>query len=295
MRILSVGEILWDVIAGTEYLGGAPFNFSVHAVHLGHSVKFISAVGKDTRGTRALEQAKLLGVDTELLSVVADEETGVSYVSNAASDGRHRLPRPAAYDCIHLSRSQIASLETWNPDWFYFGTLLQMDARARQLTKQLAASCPNANYLYDVNLRPNNYSDAIVCEMLGFADIVKVNEEEAPELARMAGLQPSGSFEAVCRQLTERWNLKIVCITRGALGSILYRSEPFAYIESPGCHVTVSDTVGAGDAFSAALVHGLGSGWPLEEVCSFANRVGALVASRSGATPHWTMTEALTL
>ena len=295
MRILSIGEILWDVIGGTEYLGGAPFNFSAHAVTLGHQVRFISAVGQDARGALARQQAKSLGIDDEFLLEVPGAETGVSYVSNEAGDGRHRLPRPAAYDFVHLNQRQLEELQDWKPDWFYFGTLLQMDARSRALTKKLASSCPDAKHFYDINLRPNNYTDAIVSEMLEIADLVKLNEEEAPELARITRLREPGVSEESCRELATKYDLKVVCVTRGAQGSVLFRLDPRAYIEWPGNRITVSDTVGAGDAFSAALVHGFGSGWPLKEISAFANRVGALVASRPGATPRWTAEEALAL
>jgi fructokinase len=84
--------------------------------------------------------------------------------------------------------------------------------------------------------------------------------------------------------------LELVCVTRGENGCCLWRSDEFA--EHPGLHVHVADTVGAGDAFSAALLHGLDQEWPLAEVAAFANRVGALVASRPGAIPAWTEAEA---
>jgi fructokinase len=56
----------------------------------------------------------------------------------------------------------------------------------------------------------------------------------------------------------------------------------------PGFPVAVADTVGAGDAFAAAFLHGLQLGWPIERITRFANALGALVASRPGATPAWT-------
>jgi fructokinase len=67
------------------------------------------------------------------------------------------------------------------------------------------------------------------------------------------------------------------------------------YLESPGFLIQVADTIGAGDAFSAALVHGLHAGWPAAKIADFANRVGAFVASRPGGTPRWTVTEAMAL
>ena len=58
-----------------------------------------------------------------------------------------------------------------------------------------------------------------------------------------------------------------------------------------GYAVKVADTVGAGDAFSAAFLHGIQNAWPIEQVAKFANAVGAIVASREGATPEWSSEE----
>ena len=54
VRIVSIGEILWDLIGQSEYLGGAPLNFAAHARNLGHEVFLVSGVGDDERGRRAL-------------------------------------------------------------------------------------------------------------------------------------------------------------------------------------------------------------------------------------------------
>jgi fructokinase len=289
MRILSIGEILWDVIGNQEYLGGAPFNFCVHAARLGHEVTFLSAVGYDARGELARKQALQLGVDIAFLTQTPDAATGVSYVSNETGEAKHHLPRPAAYDYVALTEEQLARIQQWRPDWLYFGTLLQMNDRARRLTRRLVDSNPQTKVFYDVNLRPNNFSGAVVHEMLGLSTVVKLNEEEFPYL------QDAELSRESCQEFTQKYRLAAVCVTRGAAGSNVYRRKPSTYVESRGYPVKVWDTVGAGDAFSAAFIHGLDAGWDLERVCDFANRVGALVASRAGATPGWTIEEALAL
>ena len=107
MRIISIGEILWDVIDSNEYLGGAPFNFCAHAVRLGHDVRFVSAVGSDARGRAARARAAQIGVNTEYLGEIEGVETGVSYVSHATDSAVHRLPRPVAYDYVSLTDQQL--------------------------------------------------------------------------------------------------------------------------------------------------------------------------------------------
>jgi fructokinase len=127
---------------------------------------------------------------------------------------------------------------------------------------------------------------------LAQATAVKLNDEEAVVLNERLGW-PASSLERFAELAGARFKLDVVCITKGASGSALWRKGE--YIEAPGFKVAVADTVGAGDAFSAALLHGINLGWPLQEIAEFANRVGALVASRPGATPRWTLEETLRL
>ena len=104
---------------------------------------------------------------------------------------------------------------------------------------------------------------------------------------------PHHSLEDFCRGYAREFGWSAMCVTRGARGCALLIGNE--YVEADGYAVNVADTVGAGDAFAAAFVHGLGSRWPIGEIADFANRVGALVASRSGATPAWTIAEARAL
>src|SRR4051794_25211641 len=76
VTIFTIGEILWDVFPDNLRLGGAPFNFAVHAHRLGHRVIFLSAVGNDERGRVAIERAAALGLSTEFIQTVADQPTG---------------------------------------------------------------------------------------------------------------------------------------------------------------------------------------------------------------------------
>ena len=101
------------------------------------------------------------------------------------------------------------------------------------------------------------------------------------------------SLEQFCRDCLRAFQLDAICITLGPKGCALLLADE--YVEGLGFSVKVVDTIGAGDAFSAALIHGIGAGWTATRIAGFANRIGALVASRSGGTPKWTMAEAMAL
>ena len=290
MKILSIGEILWDVIGPDEHLGGATFNFCAHAARLGHEVAFVSAVGDDDRGRRAQNRAGEFGVVTCYLKTLPQKPTGtVTVALDAAGQPSYTLHRPAAYDFPELTEQESRAIQAWRPDWIYFGTLHQISPTAERLTRLLLESNPSAKRFYDINLRKDSYNVSLIESLLPSADVVKLNEDEARELVRILSF-PQGNTEDFCRRAADRFALEVVCVTRGGCGcSLLAAGE---YLEAPGHPVNVADTIGAGDAFAAALLHGLGGGRTPSEAADFANRVGALVASQPGAVPDWSTAQA---
>jgi fructokinase len=293
MNIISIGEVLWDVFADTEHLGGAAFNFAAHAKILGHSVSFISAIGEDRRGQRVLESMDALGLTTRFVGHVKDHPTGIVSVNLDASGQPHFvIHRPAAYDFPKLSAGDLSALSSSRPDWIYFGTLFQMSPEAKAVTLEVIESNPEARRFYDVNLRENNYEPALVNELMARATAVKLNDQEVDMIQSMFSWSYR-SLEDFCQGTARKFGWEAVCVTRGEEGCVVWLDGQ--YVEADGYEVRVADTVGAGDAFAAAFVHGMECGWRPGEIADFANRVGALVASRPGGTPAWTVEEAATL
>lgn len=293
MKIASIGEVLWDVLPGAEHLGGAPFNFAFHARNLGHEVCFVSAVGNDDYGSRVLARMAKLGLTSRFIRRSSDYPTGtVTVTLDPQGLPRYKIHRPAAYDFPVLGQADLDALLNPAPDWIYFGTLQQTGAPAHELTMKLLRAASAARHFYDVNLRADSFTPELVRTLAHDAHVLKLNEEEFPVLQKMAAV-PGVTREQFCRNCLRLFHLDAVCITLGAQGCALLLGNE--YLESPGYPANITDTIGAGDAFSAALVHGLTAGWPAAKIADFANRVGALVASRPGGTPHWTVTEAMAL
>ena len=289
MKIVSIGEVLWDVIGDQEHLGGAPLNFAAHARRLGHEVYFVSGVGCDERGDRVFECMERMGLPTRFVRRVEGFPTGIASVTlDATGQPSFRIEHPAAYDFPELTSADLNELLSPAPDWIYFGTLLQMSEHAYGVTRQLLLARCGARHFYDINLRPSCYETDLVRELMSQATVVKLNDEEVSMVDQMCGRQHS-SVEDFCRDYADELGWESVCVTQGAEGCVLLVGDEVT--SSPGYSVKVVDAVGAGDAFAAAFLHGLSCGWPGAQVADFANRVGALVASRPGATPGWTMDE----
>lgn len=287
MKVISIGEVLWDVLDDKEHLGGAALNFSADLARLGHTACFISAVGNDLRGAKILERMREMGLSTNYVRVDQHHSTGIATVT-CDRDGHpvFALRRPAAYDFPVLPVGAMEELFAEPVDWIYFGTLHQMSQQARKVTLGLLERGAGVRRFYDINLRPDSWEAPLVKDLMSGATVVKLNDFEVESVSEMFG-EVWNSLEQFCRCHAKRFGWEAVCVTRGEKGCALLIGDE--YVEAPGYPVKVIDTVGAGDAFAAGFLHGLGSGWTAAKTADFANRMGALVASRPGAIPGWTM------
>jgi fructokinase len=295
VRIISIGEILWDVIGTREHLGGAPLNFAVHAQTLGHEVFLVSGVGDDNRGRHALASLRHRGMSTEFVQVLHGRNTGTAEVE-LDTDGKpaFRIIRPAAYDFVALTELQLQRMATLGAHWIYFGTLYNNTRQGLASTSKLLETVPSARRFYDVNLRDGNWTLSTVENLASQADVIKLSDSEAEFLdASLNADGQEGSVEHFCRRWSDQYRCKAICVTFGERGCGIYRDG--VYTEVSGCKVHVVDTVGAGDAFAAAFLHGLDQGWDTRRCGAFANAAGALVASRPGATPPWKLEEVLSM
>lgn len=295
MQVLSVGEILWDVFPERELLGGAPLNFSANAVRLGNRAALITAVGDDDRGRLAQEAMIALGVSTEFVRVTAERPTGVALVSTGPDgEPRFEIARPAAFDFLEMAPEALERAKHLQPDWLYFGTLIQTDEHVEQITRSLRESLPGVRGFYDMNLRTGSWNLPLVQRLCELATILKLNEFEARTLGELTGMgAETFSLEEFCRKWAAVYGIDSICVTLGAAGCLVFQSGGAQTV--PGYPATVEDTVGAGDAFAAAFLHGSHHGWPVLQTARFANAVGSTVASRAGATPEWSVEECLQL
>ena len=295
MRVWSIGEVLWDVFPDQERLGGAALNFCANMHHLGNSATLLSAVGKDTRGSLALDQMRSLGLRTEGVREVEELATGIATVSTGVEgEPEYVIPRPAAFDRLSVEAGLLAEAKDDRGDWLYFGTLLHVEPEMERLTTELSQQLQPARAFYDINLRQGQWNLALVQRLSRLATVLKLNEAEAKTLFDLTQTtQEAFSLQAFCSAWTSTYGIDMICITLGSAGCLVY--DRGTVTRAPGYSVAVRDTVGAGDAFAAGFLHGYALGWPMGRTAAFANALGAIVASRAGATPNWTIDEAFAL
>ena len=289
-HVLVLGEILWDVFPDSVRLGGAALNFAAHARQLRHKPLLISAVGRDELGDQAMRAISDLSLDARYIQTTGLFNTGTATVRfGLLHETSFSIERPAAYDAVELSDRDLQQIIRWTPSWLYYGTLFSSGVAGKDLLYRLLGALPKAKRFYDLNLRPGFNSPALVKELLSAANVVKLNEEELDAVREFTGLP--ADTEGFCRSGASRYGWSAACVTLGARGcAMLVGGE---YVEAAGHPVDVADTVGAGDAFAAAFMHGIISDWRAGEIADFSNRVGALVASVHGAIPNLAVKEVM--
>jgi fructokinase len=281
--IVGVGELLWDLLPAGKQLGGAPTNFAYHAQVLGNQGIIASRVGPDDLGKEILARLTTLKLKTEYIQTDELMPTGTVAVEvSEKGQPKYTITEEVAWDCLEWSEQWEALAKQAKA--VCFGSLAQRTTQSRLTIRRcLRMMAPGAIRIFDVNLRQSFYTTEIIHDSMLLADIVKLNEQELPQIMRLLGLK-SGNLKANIRMLLETYGLKMVCLTRGNLGCMLANEKQI--IENQGFKVKVVDAVGAGDAFTAAMVHHFLKGSSLEKTAQAANRLGSYVASQSGATPQ---------
>lgn len=278
--IVCIGEILWDSMPLGLFLGGAPFNVAYHLNKLGANVQFVSCVGNDDLGHEAIKRTAMHGMSTDLIQINYKYKTGFVDVDLGAKGVPiYEIKKPAAWDFISQTKEVLEAMQ--NADVIVFGTLAQRTEASRKTISFLKKS--QALKVLDLNLRVPFDDKEIVQSSLEMADFLKVNIDELNQLKSWFNL-PSKNEQAV-GELAKKYQLQNISITLGAEGAVLFNDS--GWVMHSGMQIDVVDTVGAGDAFLAALISGHLKDLSSEENLEIANKLGAYVATCFGGTPDY--------
>jgi fructokinase len=284
-HVAGVGEVLWDMLLTGPQLGGAPANFAYHAQVLGAQAQVITRVGNDDYGREIIRRFHEMGLPHATVQVDETAPTGTAKVELSRNGLAHfTIQENVAWDYIAATREALAVASA--ADAICFGSLAQRSEPSRNAIQQLVAATPaEALRIFDINLRQRFYSRALIERSLQLANVLKLNDDELPTVADMFSL--TGSTQYRIEQLAQIFSLRLVALTRGANGSLLYQNlkDEVRWSDCPSRPVQVVDTVGAGDSFTAALVLGLLRQMDLDEINNIANEVARYVCSQPGATP----------
>jgi fructokinase len=281
-NVVGLGELLWDVFPKGKELGGAPANFAYMTSLLGDHGIVASRVGSDALGRTAGRRLERIGLRSKYLQIDAKNPTGTVKVE----------VDPAGQPTFEIAESVAWDFFEWTPEWerlastadaVCFGSLAQRSPQSRATIRAFLKEVRRGTTrVFDVNLRQAFYSADTLAESMKLADIVKMNQEELQTVVKLLG-HTFQDDERAARWLRDSYSLQLVCLTRGVQGSLLVSGSETS--QHQGCRVVVADTVGSGDAFTAALIYHYLRRGSLATLNEAANRMGAWVASQTGATP----------
>jgi len=282
IKIVAIGEVLWDMIPAGKQPGGAPANFCFHTSKLGAHSALLSSVGQDFSGFELTQLLQKKGIVLFLNS--SEKQTG--YVSINLVNGMpfYTIHEDTAWDFIVPSLQALDWVS--KADAVCFGSLAQRSA-VSQLSIELVLNKAKQNTIkvFDVNLRQHFYSEDILLKSLGLANVVKLNADELEIISKLFDLK--GSPEEMCKQLINEYDLGLIALTMGSKGSLIVTQQMVSFCAVP--QINVVDTIGAGDSFTAALVMGLVNKDDIKKIHREATDYAAKVCTYSGGMPDFSV------
>jgi len=231
--------------------GGKGANQALAARRLGADVRLVAAVGNDDMAEEALKLLRHGGVDLSATQYINGETTGVALIAVSAEGENQIIVCPGANEALDPGDVEAATIE-------HMMGVLEVPAAT------LLAAAERATGFVALNLAP---AMQVPPALIARANLLIVNETEAAFYG--AALHGPGRY---------------VAISLGAAGAELWQDGAKIASAAPP-PVTVVDTTGAGDTFSAALTVSLIKGKSPEEALAYAVAAGALACTKPGAQP----------
>jgi fructokinase len=282
--VVGLGEALWDVLPSGKHLGGAPLNFAYIASLLGENAVIATRIGNDGLGSEIRTELSRRNLDLSGIQTDSELQTGTVEVSFRDGQPEYEIRRPVAWDALE-----------WSPKWHglarkcdavCFGSLAQRAPKSRiTILKFLENTRPECLRVFDINLRKPFYTREVIESALPMTTILKMNDLELREIASIFGVS-AARMEQEMEALLHKFSLRAVLVTRGERGAMAVSQH--GMVQHPGFTVKVSDTIGAGDAFTAAATHCILAKMNLEKTLAVANWWASWVASQPGGMPRMT-------
>jgi len=280
-KIAAFGELLWDLLPNQKVLGGAPANFIYRINSFGDNGTLLSKVGDDKDGKEARQALIGLGVSDENIQTDYEFPTGTVKVNfDDHGNPDFKIIPDVAYDHIEINAEMMDAFS--QADCVCFGTLVQRYGISKNTLRELIHQSAEVVKFLDINLRKKCYTATSVEDSLNMANILKTNDEELLITKELLGLKNENLLD-LAKEVAEKYHLEILLCTLGENGAFCITCDDVFYYD-PGYQISLVDTVGSGDAFSAGFVHYYMNGHSIDEALRFGNAAGAMVATTTGAT-----------
>lgn len=230
-----------------------------------------------------------LGVNTSYIQIDNTYPTGtVDVYFDKANQPNYIINKEVAWDFLRWNDDNSNIFKS--ADAICFGTIAQRHDITRKTILKILAECNKSSLkVLDINLRQDFYNKQIIEESLKLSDILKLNDSELKVIVKILKKNDPDTEEDSCLYLLKKYALRLVCLTKGDQGSILFDEKSIYRQDAYPCKVT--DTVGAGDAFTAAMIIQYLEGSTLKTISEMANKLASWTASKKGAMPDYDNTD----
>ena len=283
-KIVGIGEILWDIYREERYLGGAPANVAIHSRQLGDEGLIVSRIGDDGMGRELIRALQEKRISKEYLQIDKRKGTGTVFIElQVSGEPTFRCSRDVAFDYLEYTPA-LEQLKQ-RVDAIVFSSLGQRNAAARDTIQHFLQDFEGLK-VFDVNSssRSANFEEIIKLS-LAQADVVKASTAELNSLKKLFHREGDRSLD-FSRDMMDFFDIGLFAITGGCEGATLISRDEM--VQQPALPIEARDTTGAGDAFTAGLVHKYLRQASLDEILTFANLMGAFICTLQGATPTFT-------
>lgn len=264
---------------GERAPGGKGANQALAARLQGAAVSLVGAVGDDSDAVVALGMLRQAGVDLSRVRTLSDHPTGLAIIA-VSDDGENTIVVVSGANAAVPEEHALHAVGLLHDD----DVVLVQGELPADLTATTIRAARERGVRVVLNLAPYvELPDNVLC----LADPLVVNELEASAVARQLGLD-TRSGTATAQGLLDH-GIPSVVVTLGSCGSLV--GDATGITPLPAVRVSATDTTGAGDAFTGALLARLAAGDSLMDAARHATRVGAYAVQRRGAQPSYPATE----
>ncbi len=289
-RIVAFGEVVWDILPNGNLLGGTPSNLVFRCNSFDEEGHLLSRVGDDDLGNKALERLKQLGISDENVQIDTEFPTGTVRVSfDENNEPKYNVTLDVAFDHIEFSAEALKLVR--NANCLFFGLLSQRFGISKNTLRELIKESPDSLRFFDLKLFDHFFNVNVVEMLLSSSQIVRVKEKEISFLANELKLN-STNLEDFCVQLSNKYKIEIVLVTRGTNGVFAFHEKQGVFCD-PGYAIEIEDNIGSGMAFCAGFLHYYMNGKGIQEAIDFGNAAGALNTTKRGATTFFNKNDVL--
>jgi fructokinase len=289
-KIVAFGEVVWDILPGGKVLGGTPVNMVFRCNSFGEKGFLLSRLGYDNSGKEALDKLEELGISVKNVQIDDEFPTATVHVTfDENNESKYKVELDVAFDHIEFSAQALKLAR--KADCLFYGLLPQRFGVSKNTIRELIKESPDSIHFFDLKLFDHFFNKKVVEDLLKSSDIVRIKEKEVSFIINELGLK-QGDLEEFGMQLSKKYKLNLILITRGTNGVLAYQKSKGMFVDS-GYNIEVVDNIGSGMAFCAGFLHYYLYKNSIQRALDFGNAAGALNTTKRGATTYFDITEVL--